>query len=265
MHKRRCYGITGRGQAMARQNQQLLTNESIREQLQNLADPKFQQFSSRLIPNINSNRLIGVRLPKLRKIAKQVAKQKNTDSQDWKQYLLNASDESFEEVMLQGMVIGYLKISIDEKLALVAEFLPKIDNWSTCDSFCAGLKIAKEYPERVWEFIVPYLNSDKEYDVRFGIVMIINYFSQECYIEKCLELIDKVKVDSYYVKMAVAWAVSIFYIKEPEKVMPYLKENNLDDFTYHKTLQKITESLQVDAEEKEKIRKMYGRRVSLLY
>lgn len=222
----------------------------IREQLQRLADPKFQQFSSSLIPNINSDLVIGVKLPKLRKIAKQIVKQ------DWKAYLKNASDESFEEVMLQGMIIGYLNIDLEEKLNYISSFIPKIDNWSTCDSFCAGLKIAKDYPDKVWDFILPYLKCNKEYHIRFGIVMLIYYYTSERYIDEALQLLDSIKVHTYYVQMAIAWSVSIFYKKVPDQTLLYLKKNNLDDFTYNKSLQKIIESLQVNTKEKDLIRSM---------
>ena len=100
----------------------------IKEQLLALAEPEYQKFSSRLLPRTEN--IIGVRLPHLRKIAKQIAKQEGSN------YLLQADDTSFEEVMIQGMVIGYLqKIDIEEVLALVATFVPKINNWSVCDSF----------------------------------------------------------------------------------------------------------------------------------
>ncbi|WP_286924193.1 MULTISPECIES: DNA alkylation repair protein [Lysinibacillus] len=223
-------------------------HQQIREQLINLADQDYQKFSSSLIPNCQN--ILGVRLPELRKIAKNIAKE------DWQNYLTAASDEFFEEVMLQGMIIGYVKTNSEERLSHVASFVPKIDNWSVCDSFCTGLKFTKENQEQVWVFLQPYFSSNKEYEVRFGVVMLLNYFIDHQYIQSVLNIINAIKHEGYYVKMAVAWAISICYVKDPLVTMNYLRNNSLDDFTYHKALQKITESNRVDKEAKNLIRQM---------
>lgn len=223
---------------------------NIREQLESLAEPDFQQFMVKLIPNIESSKIIGVRLPTLRKIAKQIAKG------DWRYYLEEYPTESYEEIMLQGMVIGYLKQDIKELLKQIERFLPKIDNWSVCDSFCTGLKQTKKYPKEMWEFIVKYINDERTYFVRFSVVMMIFYYTDEAHMEQAFSYFDKICHEDYYVKMAVAWAISIYFIKMPEQTMMYLKNNQLDDFTYHKALQKIRESQKVDKETKEKIKEM---------
>lgn len=134
--------------------------------------------------------------------------------------------------------------------------MPKINNWSVCDSFCSGFKHALNYREEVWEWLGQFLVSDREFMVRFAVVMLLNYYVEEKYINRLWELFDQVRHEGYYVKMAVAWAVSICYIKYPEVSMAYLKENGLDDFTYNKALQKITESQCIPAREKERIRWM---------
>lgn len=222
--------------------------KTIKEQLIELAEVEYQKFSAGLIPNINN--VLGVRLPALRKLAQKIAKG------DWRTYLKDAESEYFEEVMLQGMVIGYLKTDTDEILRYVADFVPKIDNWSVCDSFCIGLKFTKKNPEKVWQFIQPYLLSTKAYEIRFGVVMLLDYYIEEQYIERVLQLLDDAKHDDYYVKMAVAWALSICYVRLPIPSMRYLENNSLDDFTYNKALQKITESLRVDQPTKVLIRSM---------
>lgn len=222
----------------------------LRERLENLAEPEYQRFSSSLIPNIGAERVLGVRLPNLRKIAKEIAKG------DWREYLKVARDDSFEEVMLQGMVIGYAKTELSEMLIYIEEFLPKIDNWSVCDSFCTGLKVTKQYPDEIWRFIIPYLKDTRPYYIRFGVVMLIDYYIDKEHIDAALQYLDSIHHEDYYVKMAVAWAVSMYYVKLPEETLKYLKENHLDDFTYNKALQKITESLKVDNETKQMIKNM---------
>ncbi|PIC85224.1 DNA alkylation repair protein [Sporosarcina sp. P20a] len=227
-------------------------HNTIRKQLVERIDPGYQKFSSALIPNVDN--ILGVRMPELRQLAKEIAKG------DWRAYLQTANDEYFEEVMLQGLVIGYVKADLEELLTYVAEFVSKIDNWSVCDSFCSGLKMTKKNKERVWPFLQSYLVSEKEYELRFGIVMLLIYYSEPDYIDRVIGLLDRVQHEGYYVKMAVAWALSICFVKLPDKTMNYLAgENSLDLFTYNKALQKITESTRVEQDMKKLIRSMKRR------
>ena len=220
----------------------------VRERLFSLAEPEFRDFSAALIPN--SRPLIGVRLPRLRELAKEIAKG------DFRSYLKDASDEFMEEVTLQGMVIGYAKLELEERLQWIAWFVPKIDSWAICDSFCNTLKFAQKNREAVWEFLQPYFAGKNEFGVRFAVVMALCHYVLPEYAERCFSNFNAITQEGYYVKMAVAWAVSVFYVKLPEQTMPYLKENRLDDWTYNKALQKILESRRIAGEERELIRSM---------
>lgn len=223
-------------------------HQTIRQQLQDLAEEEYRLFSSKLLPDIDN--ILGVRLPLLRGMAKQLVKQ------DWRAYLLTAQDDSMEEVMLQGMVVGYARCAPEERLEFIRKFVPKINNWSVCDSFCNGLKFTEKNKELVWDFLQPYTQSDKEYEVRFAVVMLLCHFLDEEYIDRVFPVFDSVTHPGYYVKMAVAWAVSACYVRFPQQTMAYLQKNRLDDVTYNKALQKITESLKVDKPTKEIIRAM---------
>lgn len=214
--------------------------QKIRNRLISLSDEKYKIFSSSLIPNIDN--LLGVRLPILRKLAKEIVRG------DWEEFL-NAKCQYMEETMLQGMVIG-----LKGNLSHVERFIPKINNWSVCDSFCCSLKFTKDNQSEVWEFIQKYLNSNKEYDIRFGAVMILNYFVEEKYLEKIFEFINRFSSEKYYAQMAVAWLVSVCFTKFPDKTMDFLKHTKLDDCTYNKSIQKITESLKTDKITKHKIK-----------
>ncbi len=223
---------------------------TVREQLLGLAEPGYRQFTSALIPNIDSNTVLGVRMPALRQMAKELARG------DWRAYLADAEGVYFEEVMVQGLVLGYVKAEIEEHLRYIAAFVPKIDNWSVCDSFCVGLKMTKKHKERVWDFLQPFLASDQAYAIRFGVVMLLNYYVDEGYVDRVLKQLDRIQHEDYYVKMAVAWAIATCYTTLPAPTMRYLERNTLDDFTYNKALQKITESLRVDPGTKAMIRAM---------
>ncbi len=222
--------------------------QEIREELENISEEKYKKFASSLIPGVDN--LLGVRIPILQKMAKQIVKE-NPGA-----YLDKAEDKYFEEVMLQGLVIGHLKDDIDIVLARTKDFVPKINNWSICDSFCSSMKIAKKNPECLWTFIEPYWKSDKTYDIRFAVVMMNFHFVNEEYLERLFMVFNHIKLEQYYVKMAVAWAVSTCFVKFPDKTMLYLKSNKLDDETYNKSLQKIRESLKVDKDMKAVIKTM---------
>lgn len=220
----------------------------IRKQLLELAEPSYQKFSSNLLPGVDN--LLGVRIPLLRKLAKSIAKG------DWRAYLHNACEDTFEETMLQGMVIGYAKADTDELLRYVSNFIPKITNWSVCDSFCSGLK--KLYVQdslSLWEFLQPYITDHREFFVRFGVIMLRCYYLDDAHIDHVLALLAAIRHDGYYAKMAVAWALCDAYIVFPEKTSHYLKPNQFDALTYQKALQKMLESRCIDTETKKQIRK----------
>ena len=189
---------------------------NIKAKLLKKSEKDYKNFSASLIPNINN--VLGVRLPTLRKIAKEIYK-----NNEWEEFVNQQKFEYMEEIMLQGMVIGLIKKQPEEILKYVLNFVPKIDNWAVCDSFCNSLKFTNKNKELVWAFLQPYFKSDKEYEIRFGYVMLLSYFIDEFYIDKVLKLIDDFKDEKYYSKMSVAWALSICYIKFPEKTHKYLQ------------------------------------------
>ena len=124
------------------------SRRQLRERIEALAEPEFQKFSASLIPGVN--RLLGVRLPVLRNLAREVA------GGNWRELLENpAVDPYAEEVMLDGMLIALARMEPEERLEQVARFVPRMDNWAVCDTFCTSLKFCKNHPALVWEFIQP--------------------------------------------------------------------------------------------------------------
>jgi 3-methyladenine DNA glycosylase AlkD len=212
-----------------------------------LAEPGFRDFTMSLMPGVDN--VLGVRLPKLRKLARELAKG------DVDVYLAKARDDTFEEVMLQGMVIGYAAHDWDQSISRVECFVPKIGNWAVCDSFCGTLKFVVQDRARFWRFLGPYFKSEREYDVRFAAVMGLQYFLEIEYIEKLLRKLGNVKHSGYYAQMAVAWAISMAYVKFPVQTGIFLQWNHsLGDFTLNKAIQKICESKQVAVCDKEQLR-----------
>ncbi len=227
-----------------------MTNQEIRIRLESMAETKYKEFSQSLIPG--SRPILGVRIPALRNLAKELAKG------DWKTYLDNAVDDSFEEVNLQGFVIGYAKSDYQTLLPYIKNYVAKINDWSLCDGFCATLKITKKYKSEFKELLKEYANKDTEFYQRFVAIMLMNYYLDDEDIEETLAMLDALKHDSYYRKMGVAWAVATAMAKQRDKTLKYMQpgNNTLDDWTYNKSIQKMIESYRISDEDKAMLRNM---------
>lgn len=220
----------------------------IKKELRNLADSDYRAFQQKLLPWVEG--ILGVRVPELRKLAKKIVKG------DARAYLDSARFDSYEEDMLYGMVLGNADLPAEEIFDYLLEYIPKINNWGVCDIVIGDLKILGKNKARTWDFLQPFIASDKEFELRFAIVALMEYFMDAKYLPQLFELFNNVQHEGYYVKMAVAWAVSMAFVRFPQDTMAYLKDNRLDDDTYNKALQKITESRQVEAKTKDLIRSM---------
>lgn len=213
-----------------------------KQRLNEEAEEKYKKFSAALIPNVKN--ILGVRLPVLRKIAKEISKK------DYLNYLLCKNYDYMEEKMLKGMIIGLIKDEPEKILPFIEEFISEIDNWAVCDTFCCGLKFTIKNKERVWNFLEPYLKSSKEYEIRFGCVMLLSYYVEEKYIDKIFTAIEKIRTEDYYAQMAIAWLISICFIKLPEKSMKFLKQTKIQKWIYNKAIQKIIESYRISPDTK---------------
>ena len=223
----------------------------IRNELLEKEDEKYKKFHSSLCPNNSEEIFIGIRIPVLRKYAKELLSKHEIED-----ILNNIEDYYYEEIMLEGMVIANSKLNINEKIEKTKVFVPKIINWAICDVFCGDFKFKTEDRKTVWNFINNYKNSKKEFEIRFLIVMMLSHFVIDDYIDEVLKIANEVYNEDYYVKMAIAWLISICYIKYKEKTEKFMKDCTLDDWTYNKAIQKAIESYRVSKEDKEKLKKM---------
>ena len=220
----------------------------LKQYLRELADPDYLAFHQRLVPEVDN--LLGVRVPVLRSLAKEIAKG------DIDSYFSLTGQESYEEIMLYGLVIGYCKRDIAEVCAALDRFVPKINNWAVCDCCCSGLKIVKKHPEEMLAYLQKWLSSKNEFELRFGIVMLMDYYTAEPYLDMTLAVYRDIRHEGYYVKMAVAWGISVCFVHARSKTLSFLEQCPLDDFTYHKALQKIIESNRVSPEDKALMRSL---------
>ena len=222
-------------------------DKNIKDMLFKLSDVKYKEFSSSLVPT--NYEIIGVRLPVLRKLAKKF-------SENWQNFIYQQNDVYFEEIMLKGMIIGLIKEPFDKVIPLIDMFVPLIDNWSVCDSFCSGLKFVCNNKKRMLDVVDKYLLGGSEFSIRFAVIIMLDYYTDDIYVDSVFQRLEKINHGGYYVKMAVAWTVSVCFVKFRNKTMQYLKNCSLDDFTYNKSLQKIIESNRVDSDTKNIIRRM---------
>ena len=163
-----------------------------------------------------------------------------------------------EERMLQGMVLGCIRPDEDVEVYLhrVTRFVWIINSWSVCDTFKfgGGKAFIRRNEARLWEYLKEWMKASGEYEVRFGVVMGMSYFLDEAHLEEYLSLLDGIRHEGYYVRMAVAWALSFYFVKFPEQTMAFLRHCHLDDFTFRKTIQKIGESYRVSEDMKKAVR-----------
>lgn len=225
----------------------------IRKKLIDISEEDYKKFSEALIPNVEN--YLGVRLPILKKIAKEIIKSGYSI-----EYIEYEKPFYFEEIMLQGILIGNIKEDFQIVKKYIENFIPKINNWSVCDTFCTNLKICKKNTREMWKFIEPYFFSEKEYEVRFATVIYLKYLISEEYVDKVFGYFREIKKDKYYIQMGIAWALAETYLKFPEKTFDYLEKEDLDSFTFKKTIQKICDSYRVSKEEKDNLKNLRKKR-----
>ena len=222
--------------------------EDVRNKIYGLADEEYKKFHSGLCPNVNN--IIGVRIPKLRELSKTISKENPIE------FLNTYKCEYYEEKMIYGLVIGYMKEELKTRLKYLDKFVPIIDNWAICDCSCSTYKFTNKNLREMWDYLQKYINSQNEFEVRFLCIMLMDYYLVDEYFDNVLEIYNNIKLDKYYVKMGIAWGISFSFVKNEEKVTRFLENNQLDDFTHNKAIQKIIESHRVDKNTKDKLRKL---------
>lgn len=221
--------------------------------LQQEAEEKYQKFSAKLLPaNI---KLLGVRIPKLRQLAKQMLKENKAE-----EYLsLSVEELEYqEETMLYSLLLAQNKDA--HKIERIKNFVPHINSWAVCDIFCSCLKDAKKQQQIYWDSFKVYTQSSKEYEIRFFYVLALSYFINDEYLEKTFSLIQQQKYVGFYDKMAVAWLLSMMYVKYPENTEKFLLNTPLDEFVFRKSISKICDSYQVTKEAKIHLRTLASKK-----
>ena len=215
--------------------------------LESIQDKQYKEFHSKICNN-SKYEIIGIRAPISKSIAKEIAK---TNIED---YLNIKKGKYYEEILIEGQVISKIR---DEEVfyKYFNNYIDKIDNWALCDSFSASIKIVEKYPDKYFDICINLINTNEEYKVRLGLVMILNHFINDKNIDRIINIIDNIHSDKYYINMAISWLIAELYIKHKDKTLHFIKNNNLDKFTQNKAISKINDSLRISKEEKEELKK----------
>ncbi|MEE1313421.1 MAG: DNA alkylation repair protein [Lachnospiraceae bacterium] len=230
--------------------------DSMREQLESFSEEDYKKFNEKIVPGAAN--MLGVRLPKLRQLAKMAAKKEPEVYLNSIEEALsmNKDDVYYEEIMIYGFVIGYAKFTDEERRRWLDQFICHIDNWAICDSCCMTYKWMKKNPEYWWDYLLSCIDKNQEYTIRVAVVCMLGHFIDDRYVEQVLEWCNQIQHEGYYVKMAVAWAVSVCFVKYSELTYQFLQENQMDDFTQNKAIQKICDSYRVTKEVKKKVKQL---------
>ncbi len=216
---------------------------NITEELLNLQDLEYKKFHSKLMPNINPDTVIGVRIPHIRKLAKNIENCTQTA-----EFLKTLPHIYYEENNLHAFLICQIN-DFDKCIEELNKFLPYIDNWATCDSLRP--KCFKNNTEKLLREIENWLSSKHTYTVRFGIEMLMTYYLDEKFEQKFLKRVSKIKSSEYYINMMIAWYFATALSKQWDSTFPYIIENKLPVWVHNKTIQKAIESYRITKEQKQ--------------
>ena len=220
----------------------------IQKELFSLQDKEYMKFLSKLTPNVSEDTIIGVRIPKIRKLAKKLVK-----NNEYEDFLKELPHKYYDENLLHGAIISESK-DFEKCIKLLDNFLPFVDNWAVCDTISP--KIFKKYKKELIEKIKEWSQSDKTYTCRFGVEMLMTHFLDEDFKKEYLEVVADIHSDEYYVKMVVAWFFATALAKQWDYAVIYLEDNRLDVWVHNKTIQKARESLRISLEKKEYLKKL---------
>lgn len=222
--------------------------------LRDAAEPSFREFNDR-ITNCSTAPSLGVRVPVVRATAGVVVKN------GWEEYLDEMERIFFqkqiwqEEHMLWGMVIGSANMSREERTAHLDLWVPGILSWADCDCAVSSMKFLKKEQDYWFAYCSDWQRDGGEFPVRFSMVALMQYFIQDAYIDRALEIFSLRGAEPYYIRMAQAWALSVCFVKYRDKTLELFASRTLDAWVQNKAIQKCRESYRVSPEDKERLKK----------
>ena len=222
------------------------TDKKIEKLLFELRDEEYAKFQAKLTPTVDPELFIGVRVPEVRKLAKELK-----NDPDIEVFLRELPHRYYDENMLHGLLVSEIK-DYDKAVAETDAFLPFVDNWAVCDIMSP--KIFKKHKAELIGKIKEWTKSSETYTIRFGIEMLMSHFLDEDFKTEYLEIPAQIRSEEYYVNMMTAWFFATSLSKQWESTIPYIEKNKLDIWTHNKTIQKAIESYRITDEQKTYLR-----------
>ncbi|MBQ3294980.1 MAG: DNA alkylation repair protein [Erysipelotrichaceae bacterium] len=213
--------------------------------LKPLKDEKYREFQLGIVSS--KYPLIGIRLPDLRNLARDLLKKKEEP-----EFL----DQYYEEVLLHGFYIAGKKCPFKEKIGLIEDFLPLIDNWAICDSFVSSLKDIKKNRETYYPYVKKYLKSDEEFIQRYALVVLLNHYLCDEYLDDLYTIIKKQKYKGYYSEMAGAWLLSFLFMNHFERTVDFIRNEKLNETVRKKGIRKALDSYRLSSDQKDLLRSL---------
>jgi hypothetical protein len=215
----------------------------IYKELQALKEKEYADFQAKLVPTIEPSTILGIRVPKLRALAKSYIR-----DQECQVFLDSLPHNYYDENMLHAILISEMK-DYDKCINRLEAFLPYVDNWAVCDIMSP--KLFKRYRGDLMTRIKVWMASEETYTIRFGLGMLMTHFLDEDFRPEYLDMASSIRSDEYYVNMMIAWFFATALAKQWEVSLPYIEDKRLDDWTHKKAIQKARESLRISKEKKE--------------
>ena len=221
--------------------------QKIIDDFNKLKDEKYALFSSKLIPNVNSNLILGIRIPILRNYSKKVTEEER------KNFIKELPHKYQEENLLHAFLISNNK-DLEQTINELDIFLPYVNNWVVSDTISP--KVFKKDLNKVYEHIKVWIKSKDVYTVRFAIVTLLQFYLDESFKEKYNSLVSKVKSNEYYINMSIAWYFSFALIKQYDKTIKTFESKKLDKWLHNKSIQKAIESYRISDERKKYLKSL---------
>ncbi len=232
------------------QNSSTTIMHNIQEKLFALKDEKYKKLQASIVPNIDPDSIIGVRVPDIRRLAKSL------DEREREEFIASLPHQYYDENMLHGAILSDLK-DFDAAIIHLEKFLKYVDNWAVCDLI--NPKAFAKNPERLLPEIMRWIRSGEPYTVRFGIGMLMRYFLDERFGEEYLSLVAAINIDHYYVKMMQAWYFATALAKQYENTLKIIEFRELDPWVHNKSIQKACDSYRVPLEHKNRLKALKSR------
>lgn len=211
-----------------------------------MQDLKYRDFHQNILGQTRYE-LIGIRVPLLRDYARKLIKEKEE---------LIFEEKYYEEVLIEGFCIAYAKDPFEDKIDIIENFLPKIDNWAICDSFVSSLKQIRKNKELYYPYVQKYLESNEEFIQRYALVVLLNYYIDDEYLQDLFRIIKDQPYCGYYVKMAGAWLLSYLFMFYYEETLQFVQNEMIDEEVRKKGIRKALDSYRLSTEQKDQLRRL---------